>query len=150
LAPSPPASDDEFIRRAFIDTIGVLPTAEEVRRFLADESPSRRDVLIELLLNRPEFVDYWSYKWSDLLLVNSQKLRPPAMWSYYNWIRWQVAADTPWDQFVRQIATATGSTLENGAANFYVLHDDAAKRAETMSVAFMGMSINCAKCHNHP
>jgi hypothetical protein len=150
LAPSPRASDGEFIRRAFIDTIGVLPTADEVRGFLADASTGKRDALIEALLARPEFVDYWSYKWSDLLLVNSQKLRPAAMSAYYNWIRRQVAANTPWDQFARQIVTATGSTLENGAANFYVLHDDATKRAETVSVAFMGMSINCAKCHNHP
>jgi hypothetical protein len=72
------------------------------------------------------------------------------MWSYYHWIRNQVAANTPWDVFAREIVTATGSTLENGAANFFVLHQDPPELAETVSVAFLGMSINCAKCHNHP
>ena len=102
------------------------------------------------MLARPEFVDYWAYKWTDLLLVNGEKLRPPAMWSYYHWIRNNVAANTPWDEFAREMVTATGSTLENGAANSYVLHQDPPDLAETVSVAFLGMSINCAQCHNHP
>src|SRR5678816_1794779 len=77
-------------------------------------------------------------------------LQPPAMWSYYNWIRTQVAKDTPWDQFARMVVTATGPTSENGAANFYTLHDDPQKMSEAVSLTFLGMSINCAKCHNHP
>src|SRR6202012_3564823 len=143
-------TDDEFIRRAFIDTIGVLPTPEETRAFLAETTPGKRDHLIDALLARPEFVDYWAYRWSDLLLVNSDKLPERPMWSYYQWIRRQVELDTPWDVFVRDLLTATGSTLENGAGNFFVLHDEPTKLAETVSVAFLGMSINCAKCHNHP
>ena len=150
LPPSPRCSDSEFIRRAFIDTIGVLPAAQETRDFLADKSAAKRDKLIDSLLHRPEFVDYWTYKWSDLLLVSSKQLKTPAMWAYYNWIRDNVAANTPWDVFVRKIVTAQGSTIENGAANFYVLHDDPRTMAETTSQAFLGMSINCAKCHNHP
>jgi hypothetical protein len=150
LPPSPPASDAEFLRRATIDTIGVLPTVAESRAYLADTSPDKRAKLIDSLLARPEFVDYWAYKWSDLLLVNSEKLRPQAMWSYYGWIRNNVAANTPWDEFARKVMTATGSTLQNGAANFFVLHQDPPELAETASVAFLGMSINCAKCHNHP
>jgi hypothetical protein len=150
IAPSPMAGDSEFIRRAFLDTIGVLPTLEETKKFLDDPSPDKRDRLIESLLNRPEFVDYWSLKWSDLLLVSSRKLNPRAMWAYYNWVRDQVAANTPWDQFARQLVTARGSTLENGAANFYMLHDDPKDMSETMSIAMLGMSVGCAKCHNHP
>lgn len=150
LPPSPRCDDSDFLRRAFLDTVGVLPTPEETRAFLADKSPKKRDALIESLLARPEFVDYWSYKWSDLLLVNSDKLPPTAMWAYYNWIRKNVAANTPWDKFVRDLVTATGSTLDNGAGNFYILHDEPTKMAETISVAFLGFSINCAKCHNHP
>ena len=150
LPPSPRCTDSEFIRRAYLDTIGVLPTAKEVRDFLNNGSAGKRDELIDSILSRPEFVDYWTYKWSDLLLVNSDKLRPPAMWSYYNWIRTRVAANAKWDQMVREIVTANGSTLENGAANFYALHDDPANMAETSTQAFLGMSINCAKCHNHP
>ncbi len=150
LPPSPRCSDAEFIRRAFIDTIGVLPTAQETRAFLTDQSSNKRDALIEDLLRREEFVDYWSYKWSDLLLVNRKQLKPIAVWSYYNWIRKNVAANTPWDRFVRDLVTVQGSTTENGAGNFYVLHDDPRTMAETTTQAFLGMSINCAKCHNHP
>ena len=150
LPPSPRCEDSEFLRRACLDTIGVLPTAEEARNFLADRSDKKRDRFIEELLRRPEFVDYWTYKWSDLLLVSSKQLKPPAMWSYYNWIRQHVQANTPWDRFARQVLTAQGSTLENGAGNFYILHDDPRTMAETTSQAFLGMSINCAKCHNHP
>ncbi len=150
LPPSARAGDEEFVRRAFIDTIGTLPTADEVRAFLDDKSLSKRDALIDSLLNRPEFVDYWTYKWSDLFLVNSEKLKPAAMWSYYRWLRHQVAGNAPWDKLAREVVTATGSTLENGAANFFVLHGDPADLAETTSQAFLGMSINCAKCHNHP
>jgi hypothetical protein len=150
LPPSPRASDAEFLRRAFIDTIGTLPTADETRAFLEDSAPDKRDRLIDSLLARPEFVDYWTYKWSDLLLVNTEKLAPPAMWSYYRWIRSQVAENTPWDQFARRIVTASGSTLENGAANFFALHKDPLEMSETTSQAFLGMSITCAHCHNHP
>jgi hypothetical protein len=179
LAPSPRCSNAEFIRRAFLDTLGVLPTAEESRAFLDDcaseqpgaapdstssagapaDSPAphhpsapatARDRLIDSLFARTEFVDYWSHKWSDLLLVESKKLKAPAMWSYYNWIRNNVAANTPWDVFVRKIVTAQGSSLENGAANFYVQHEDPRLMAETVTQAFLGMSVNCARCHNHP
>jgi len=150
LPPSPRCSDSEFIRRAYINATGVLPTAEETRAFLSDKSSAKRDRLIESLLRRPEFVDYWTYKWSDLLLVSTKQLKPPAVWSYYNWIRNKVAQNTPWDVFARKVITAQGSTLENGAANFYVLHDDPRTMSETASQAFLGMSINCAKCHNHP
>ncbi len=150
LPPSPRSTDSEFLRRAFLDTIGVPPTADETRAFLADRSAGKRDALIDSLLARPEFIDYWSYRWSDLLLVNSDKLPQTAMWAYYNWIRKNVAANTPWDRFVRDLVTATGSTLDHGAGNFYILHDEPTKMAETVSVAFLGFSINCAKCHNHP
>jgi hypothetical protein len=150
LPPSPRCTDEEFIRRTYLDTIGILPSAREVREFLASDKQDRRDALIESLLGREEFVDYWTYKWSDLLLVQSKNLRPAAMWSYYRWIRNQVAANTPWDAMVRNIVTAQGSTLENGGANFFVLHEDPRLMAETTSQAFLGMSINCARCHNHP
>ena len=150
IPPSQRCTDGEFIRRAHLDTIGVLPTAEETRLFLADTLPNKRDNLIEYLLKRPEFVDYWSHRWSDLLLVNSDKLTPEGMWAYYHWIRNRVAANTPWDVMVRDLLTATGSTLENGAGNFFLLHDEPTRLSETVAVAFLGTAINCAKCHNHP
>jgi hypothetical protein len=150
VPPSPRAGDATFLRRAFLDTIGTLPTAEEARAFLADRASDKRDRLIDSLLTRPEFVDYWAYKWSDLLLLSGQRLRPKAVETFYQWIRQRVADNTPWDLFVREIVTATGSTFENGAANFYGLHQDPEIMAETVAQAFMGLSINCAKCHNHP
>lgn len=150
LPPSARSTDAEFIRRAFLDTIGVLPTPEDTRKFLGDTQPSKRDRLIEALLQRPEFVDYWTYRWCDLLLVNSDKLPVQPMWRYYQWIRRNVELNTPWDEMVRDLLTATGSTLENGAGNFFTLHDEPTKLAETVSTAFLGMSIQCAKCHNHP
>lgn len=150
LPASPPCSDMQFLRRVYVDTIGLLPTAEESRRFLADASPDKRDKLIEALLERPEFVDYWTYQWSDLLMLNGTLLRPAALKAYYDFIHAQVEANTPWDQFVREILTATGSSHENGATNFYALHQTPEDMTENASQAFLGLSIGCAKCHNHP
>ena len=150
LRPSPLCSDDEFIRRAYLDTIGTLPTLEEVAAFAADASPEKRDALIDALLARPEFVDYWTYKWCDVLTVSGNRLRPNGVEAYYKWIRNEVAENTPWDEFVRRIVTSTGGSVENGATNFFALHQDPENMAENVSQAFMGLSIACAKCHNHP
>jgi hypothetical protein len=150
IPPSRAATDTQFIRRAFLDAVGILPTAAETQDFLADRSGQKRAQLIGALLARPEYVDYWAYKWSDLLLVSSRKLAPAAMWSYYNWIRQGVATDKPWDQFVREIMIATGNTQENGAANYWVIHKDPLDAMENLSVAFMGITMRCAHCHNHP
>jgi hypothetical protein len=150
LKPSPPCDDATFLRRAFIDTIGRLPTPEEVRSYLADTSPAKKQRLVDLLLARPEFIDYWAYKWSDILLVSGARLRPAAIDAYYRWIRDRVAENTPWDQFVRQVVTSRGSSIDNGASNFYAVHQDPETMAENVAQAFLSLSINCAKCHNHP
>jgi hypothetical protein len=150
IPPAGPCTDHEFIRRAFLDCTGSLPPPNEVTAFVADQRPDKRARLIDSLLERPEFVDYWSYKWSDLLLVSSQKLQPPAMWAYYRWIRRAVAENRPWDRFARELVTAQGNSLDNGACNFFVLHKDPAELTETAAVTFLGMSVACAKCHNHP
>lgn len=150
LPPSPACTDAEFERRAYVDTIGRLPTLDEARAFLANSSPSRRDALIDTLLARPEFSDYWTYKWSDLLMLNGTRLRPEALKTYYQWIHKQVADGVPWDQFVRSIITATGESVENGPTNFYALSQSPEDMTENVSQAFLGLSIGCAKCHNHP
>jgi hypothetical protein len=150
LPPARAADDATFLRRAFLDTIGKLPTADEVRTFLADTSADKRDKLIDSLLAREEFVDYWAYQWSDLLLVNGTRIRPAAVKAYYTWIRQQVQENTPWDQFARQIVTARGGSVESGSTNFYALHQDPETMTENVSQAFLGLSIGCAKCHNHP
>ncbi|HZN37004.1 MAG TPA: DUF1549 and DUF1553 domain-containing protein [Pirellulaceae bacterium] len=150
VPPSPRCTDAEFLRRAYLDTIGTLPTADEAREFLDDTAADKRDRLIDELLGRPEFVDYWTYRWSDLLLLSGERLRPKSIETYYAWIRERVARNQPWDEFVKELVTASGSTHENGAANFFALHQDPEGMAETVAQAFMGLSINCAKCHNHP
>jgi hypothetical protein len=150
LPPSPRCDDSTFMRRAYLDTIGTLPTADEAAAFLADPASDKRDRLVDHLLSRPEFVDYWTYKWSDLLLLTGERLRPKAIETYYAWIRKSVSENKPWDAMVRELVTASGSTHENGAVNFYALHQDPEDMAETVAQAFMGLSINCAKCHNHP
>jgi hypothetical protein len=150
LPPSEPCTDAEFVRRAYLDACGILPPAAEAERFLADRDPKKREKLVEHLLARPEFVDYWSYKWSDLFLVSSRKLPQPAMWSFYHRVKSAVATNEPWDRFARDILTASGSTLANGGGNYFVLHKDVSDLAESTAVTFLGTSIGCAKCHNHP
>ncbi len=102
------------------------------------------------MLKRDEYVDYWAYKWSDLLLVSSRKLRSNAMWSFYYWIRDSVKNDKPWDQFAREIFTSSGNTRQNGALNYYVIHKDPIDIAENATQAFLGQHLTCARCHNHP
>lgn len=150
IPPSPRSSDQEFIRRAALDTLGLLPTVAETEAFVSSTIPDKRKMLVEALLARPEFVDYWTYKWSDLLLVSSRKLSPNAVTAFSGYIRQSVAQNKPWDTFVREIITARGSTLENGAANYYVLHKEPLELTETTTQAFLGMSLTCARCHNHP
>ncbi len=150
IPPSPVCTDGEFIRRVFLDAAGILPTPHEVHEFLADKRADKRALLIDKLMQRSEFVDYWTYRWSDLLLLSTAKLAQPAMWSFHEFIRDSVAANKPWDQFARELLTARGSTLENGAANYFVLHKDVTELTEATSVTFLGMSITCCRCHNHP
>ena len=151
IAPAGAATDTEFIRRAFLDTIGLLPTPAEVFRFVMDPSPTKRGALIDALLARPEYVDYWSYKWADLLLLSSKNLpKRDELTSFYRFIRASVERNQPWDTFATDILTAKGSTLENGAANYFAMHKETIDLTETTSQAFLGMSITCARCHNHP
>jgi hypothetical protein len=150
IPPSPQATDAEFLRRAYLDAAGILPSPQETAAFLKDKSPDKRNHLIDALMKRPEFVDYWAYQWSDLLLVTSNQLSYPEMWSYYDWIRSSVSQDKPWNQFVRELVTASGNTLENGAANYWVIHRNPIDISENMTEAFLGINITCAHCHNHP
>lgn len=150
LAPSPRADDLTFLRRVYLDTIGTLPTRQEINEFLEDPATCKRENVINELLHRPEFVDYWTYRWSDMLLINGKRLRPDAVKAYYAWIRQHVERNTPWDEVVREVLTATGSSHQQGATNFFALHQSPEEMAENACQAFLGLSINCAKCHNHP
>jgi hypothetical protein len=150
IAPSDGSSDAEFIRRAYLDAAGVLPSSADVEGFLADKFPAKRSRLIDSLLERPEFVDYWSYRWSDLLLVSSRKLASKNMRAFYSWIRESVAANKPWNQFVRELTVATGNSQEYGPVNYFLIHKNTFDLAENFTKAFLGLSITCARCHNHP
>jgi hypothetical protein len=150
LKPSGDVDDATFIRRAFLDAAGILPSAEEVEQFLADKSVDKRAKLIDRLLEREEYVDYWAYKWSDLMLVSGKKLRPTAVRAFYNWIREGVKENKHWDQFARDIFTSSGSSRQNGALNYFVLHKDPIQLTENVTQAFLGQRLTCARCHNHP
>ncbi len=150
LPASAACSDADFVRRAYVDTIGALPSVEEVQAFLGDATEDKRDRLIEELLARPEFVDYWTYRWSDILMLNGNLLRPEALKAYYEWIHERVEENTPWDEFVQEILTSTGNSYENGATNFFAINQDPEGMNENACQAFLGLSIGCAKCHNHP
>lgn len=150
IEPSGIASDEMFVRRAFLDAAGVLPTAEEVETFLADKAANKREKLIEAILAKDEYVDYWAYKWSDLMLVSSRKLGAVGMQSFYNWIRESVKQNKSWDRFASEILTSSGSTRQNGALNYFVLHKDPIDLTENVTQAFLGQRLTCARCHNHP
>lgn len=150
LPPSAQCTDEEFARRLFLDMAGILPTWVEVEAFVKDTRPDRKERLVDALLLRPETTDYWAYKWSDLFLISSKNLAQQQVWAFYQFIRKSVADNVPWDQFARSVLTVKGSNFSNGGGNFFLLHRDVTELTETMAVTFMGMSLTCAKCHNHP
>jgi hypothetical protein len=150
IPPSPDAGDRVFLRRAYLDATGSLPPPEEVDAFCKDGSADKRARLVERLLASHEYVDYWAYKWSDLLLVSSNKLSGPSMWSFYRFVRQSVSRNDSWNTFARTLLTASGSTSTTGAANFFALHRDPIDLAESASMSFLGISLTCARCHNHP
>ena len=150
LNPSPPAADEVFLRRAFLDLLGILPTPEEARAFLADTRPDQRTRLVNQLLERPEFADFWALKWADLLRVEVRSLDPKGVQAFHHWIRESIAANRPLDQFARDILTARGSTYANPAANFYRASRTASVRGEAIAQVFLGTRLQCAQCHNHP
>jgi hypothetical protein len=116
-----------------------------------DAASDKRAKLADAILARPEFVDYWTYKWSDMLLISSKNLPvPQELNAFYRYVREAVEENRPWDQFVRGIVTASGNTQQNGAANYFFMHREIPDLAETTSQAFLGTSITCARCHNHP
>ena len=154
ILPSDLTSDSQFIRRVYLDTMGTLPSVAEVRGFLADSAPDKRSRLIDELLDRPEFVDRRTLKWADLLRVNSGfpvYLRKKGMWAYYQWVRNRMAQNQPMDEFVHELMTAEGNSLEYGAASFFrASKTKPQETAEQVATLFLGVRLDCAHCHNHP
>jgi hypothetical protein len=155
LPPAELCADEVFLRRVYLDVIGVLPAADEARTFLADKDPDKRRKLIDRLLQRDEFADFWALKWGDLLKIKSEypsRLWPKAVETYYPWLRESIARNEPYDQFVRELLVATGSNFRVGPANYFraVPNKDPQTIAESTALVFMGVRIGCARCHGHP
>ncbi len=152
ILPSEVASDAAFMRRAALDLTGLPPTSEEVREFLANprDSRSKRDALIERLLNSQAFVDHWANKWADLLQVNRKFLGEEGAKKFRDWIRSEIAANTPYDEFVRKLLTATGSNKDNPAAAYWKILRTPTEAMETTTHLFLATRFNCNKCHDHP
>ncbi|MBI2949222.1 MAG: DUF1549 domain-containing protein [Verrucomicrobia bacterium] len=150
MNPSDVCSDAVFLRRAYLDLLGLLPSADEARTFLSDPSASKRSRLIEPLLERPEFADFWALKWADVLRNEAHSLDAKGVQNFYHWIRQSVAANKPLDQFVRELLTTRGSTYASAAANYFRPNRDPATRAKAAAQVFLGIRLQCAECHNHP
>lgn len=143
LQPANPCSDAVFVRRAYLDTIGTLPSGHEAREFLLDQKPDKRRALIDRLLEREEFADYWAMKWSDLLRVKAEfpiNLWPNAAQAYHRWIRTSVRENKPYDQFVRELLTASGSNFRVPPVNFYraMQSKEPPAIAQAVALTFMG------------
>jgi hypothetical protein len=150
ILPAEVCSDAEFLRRVYLDLIGTLPTADEARAFLADGRSNRRELLVDALLERPEFADYWALKWADLLRVDRQALGHKGAYEFYRWIHDSLAEKKPLDALAREIITAEGPLSETPPANFYSAVRDPGKASSTVSQVFLGVRIECAQCHHHP
>jgi hypothetical protein len=150
ILPSELTDDAEYVRRVYLDVIGTLPLADEVRRFLADTRDDRRARLVEDLLQRPEYADFWALKWADLLRVERQPLGHRGAYAFYKWIRDSLAEGKAYDQFVREVITAEGALIDEPQGNFYKVDGDPGKVASRVSQTFLGLRIACAECHHHP
>ncbi|MBM3875315.1 MAG: DUF1549 domain-containing protein [Verrucomicrobia bacterium] len=150
VLPSGLADDPEFLRRVYLDVIGTLPTPAEARRFLADARTDKRARLVEALLDRPEFADYWALKWADVLQVDRLKLQPREAYAYFKWIRDSLAANKPLDRVARELLTAEGPLDDAPAGHFYKVATKPGDMANSISQSFLGVRIACAECHHHP
>ena len=152
IAPSALCTDEELIRRASVDAIGTLPTPEDVRAFLADTAPDKRDRLVDRLLERAEYASFWANQWGDLLRVKrggNEGLKA-GTFAFTGWLRTAFAQNMPYDQFVRAILTAQGESAENPPTNWYRHVRNIVAQVNDSSQLFMGTRISCANCHNHP
>ena len=160
IQPSPTCSDGQFIRRAYLASIGTLPASDQVERFMASDDQNKRATLIDELLGltgdpeQDDFVEewsaYWSQKWGDLLRNNREKTGEIGMWAFASWIRAAFRENKPMDEFVREILLARGSIYQNGQANYYKIADQPTDLAERTAQVFLGVRLECARCHQHP
>jgi len=150
IEPSPAADDAMFLRRVYVDLIGVQPTPAELNAFVAEADPKKRERVIDVLFARPEFVDQWSLKWGDLLQNTRTRLSEPAVFAFREWIRSSVATNMPLDEFVRQVLTGQGGAAETPTSAFYAVSQDTHDTMQRTTQVFCGVRMLCAKCHAHP
>ena len=150
--PSGLSTDAEFLRRISLDVAGITPTPAEIRAFLADprDSRTKRTAKIKELIDSPGFVDYWTLKWSDLLMSNRKFIKEKGVWAFRNWIRSSIASDKPYDEFAHELMTASGSAFENPPANYFRIAREPKLLMENMTQVFLGTRFMCAQCHDHP
>lgn len=155
IPPSERCGDEEFLRRVYLDVTGSLPSPSQSQKFLENAEPAKRAKLIDKLLQSEEFADFCALKWGDLLRIKSEypvRVWPKGVAAYYRWVRESVAANKPYNQFAKELLTATGSDFRDGPANFFraMPSKDPQTIAETASLIFMGARLGCARCHAHP
>ncbi len=150
VTPSELAGDEEFLRRIYLDMIGVQPKPDEIRTFLADKTSTKRTAVIDSLFQRPEFIDHWSLKWGDLLQNSRNSASSPAVFMFREFIRSAVASNMPMDQFARKLLTARGGITEDPASVYFVISKDTNDTVERVTQVFCGVRMLCARCHSHP
>ncbi|QDU21314.1 DUF1549 and DUF1553 domain-containing protein [Urbifossiella limnaea] len=150
VAPSGVATDEEFLRRAYLDLIGVQPKPDDIRSFLADRDPRKREKLPDALFARPEFVDHWSLKWGDLLQNSRTTASPAAVYQFREFMRGAVASNTPADEFARRVLTARGGPADDPASGYFAASKDVNDTVERVTQVFCGVRMLCARCHSHP
>ena len=150
INPSEVCSDEAFVRRAYLDLLGIIPLADEARAFVLDGTSTKRARLIDELLDQTEFADFWSLKWMDLLRAEERILDRKGLELFHRWVRQGILDHKPLDRFAREIISARGSTYKNPAANFYRAARTPVERSEAAAQLFFGTRVQCAQCHNHP
>lgn len=150
LAPAPPCDDATYLRRVFLDVTGQLPSVDEVREFLADETPDKRGRIVDELLRRPEFDDVQAMTWAEVLRIEAGNLETKGVHVFTRWLREQLRADVPFDEIVRSMLTASGSAFSVPEVNYWVTAVDPKVLAENAAQTFLGIRLQCAQCHNHP
>lgn len=150
IPPSPPATDEAWLRRVTLDLTGRLPTPERIEAYVADRGPLKRVAMVDSLLADEAFVDYWTLRFSKLLRMHALPNEPEALRAYANWLRLRLASGTGFDELARELLTSTGDSHRVGAANFARMVGDARSQAELVGQFFAGVRLACANCHNHP
>ncbi len=150
VPPSGLADDATFLRRVYLDTIGVIPTAGEARAFLADSGPEKRARVVDGLLDRPEYADFWSLYWGDHLNNTKQLLYNKGPYTFTRWLYDRFRENMPYDEFVRALLTSSGNMYDSPATSYFPLMKKPLDIAAQTSQLFLGVSIECARCHDHP